>query len=188
MLVLSRKEDQSIVFPNLGISIEIVRVQGNKVCVGVEAPKAIRVVRGELQSVADQKDKLSSPEFQLGQFMEVLPAQTRNELREHLNVAGLAVHTAQKQCELGGLENAEFFLAKAVDALAQLNKMFEVSQAADPSDCVKEPQSGYSLARRDAEKPAFSLGGDRGLDACFPQPVIPHQLLQYLQHRLCSYN
>ena len=119
--------------------------------------------------------------------MEVLPAQTRNELREHLNVAGLAVHTAQKQCELGGLENAEFFLAKAVDALAQLNKMFEVSQAADPSDCVKEPQSGYALARSDAAKPAFSRG-DRGLDACFPKPAIPHQLLQYLQHRLCSYN
>lgn len=147
MLVLSRKEDQSIVFPNLGISIEIVRVQGNKVCVGVEAPKAIRVVRGELQSVADPNDKVCSPDFQLGQFMEVLPIQTRNELREHLNVAGLAVHTAQKQCELGGLENAEFFLAKAVEALAQLNKMFEVSQAADPTDCVKEPQAGYALAR-----------------------------------------
>ena len=75
MLVLSRKEDQSIVFPNLGISIEIVRVQGNKVCVGVEAPKAIRVVRGELQSFwsGSKGQSAALPNFSLGNSWKSFP-------------------------------------------------------------------------------------------------------------------
>ena len=37
MLVLSRKENERILFPHLGIQIQIVRVDGNRVSVGVEA-------------------------------------------------------------------------------------------------------------------------------------------------------
>lgn len=184
MLVLSRKEDQSIVFPNLGISIEIVRVQGNKVSVGVEAPKAIRIVRGELHTAEDSKSEAAPSDAQLGQFIEVLPQQTRNELRDRLNVAGLAVHAAQKQCELGGLENAEFFLGKAVEALSALNEMFDLAQVATPSECVKEQRSTYGLACGEPEVRV----SDRRVAGWFPERNLPPQLVAYLQHTLCSYN
>lgn len=48
MLVLSRKEDDKILFPNLGISVNILRVEGNKVRVGVEAPPEVKILRHEL--------------------------------------------------------------------------------------------------------------------------------------------
>jgi carbon storage regulator CsrA len=186
MLVLSRKEDQSIVFPNLGISIEIVRVQGNKVSVGVEAPKAFRVVRGELQSNASSNEH--SCNFQLGQIIEVLSPETRNELSDRLRVAERAVHAAQKQCELGGLENAEFFLRQAVEALAQLNQMFDLPQVVVPSDCVKENQTSYGLTAGVSDRSSCSNSNDRGIRRWFSKPAVSQQVLEYLQHALCSNN
>lgn len=47
MLVLSRKIGEKL---NIGddVVVEIRRVAGNRVTIGVEAPRSIRVVRGEL--------------------------------------------------------------------------------------------------------------------------------------------
>lgn len=48
MLVLSRKEDDKILFPNLGITVQILRVEGSKVRVGVDAPQDVKILRHEL--------------------------------------------------------------------------------------------------------------------------------------------
>ncbi len=48
MLVVSRKQNESIVFPGLGISVEIVRVAGKTVRVGIQAPDEVKILRGEL--------------------------------------------------------------------------------------------------------------------------------------------
>ena len=48
MLVLSRQRDESIVLPNLGIKIVIVDIRGDKVRVGIEAPKEQPVHRSEV--------------------------------------------------------------------------------------------------------------------------------------------
>jgi carbon storage regulator CsrA len=47
MLVLSRKPGQQVVIGE-DITITIVAVAGNKVCLGIEAPDHIRVLRSEL--------------------------------------------------------------------------------------------------------------------------------------------
>jgi carbon storage regulator len=47
MLVLSRKMHEQIVIGE-DITVTIVRVQGNTVRIGIEAPRQVRVVRGEL--------------------------------------------------------------------------------------------------------------------------------------------
>ncbi len=47
MLVLSRKCNQEIVIGD-DIKITVVRVQGNKVRLGVEAPQDVAIIRGEL--------------------------------------------------------------------------------------------------------------------------------------------
>lgn len=49
MLVLSRRKDDRVLFPNLGISVHILRVDGNRVRIGVEAPPEVKVLRHELQ-------------------------------------------------------------------------------------------------------------------------------------------
>lgn len=53
MLVLSRREDDKILFPHLGISVHILKVAGNKVRLGVKAPSDVKVLRNEL-SVTEQ--------------------------------------------------------------------------------------------------------------------------------------
>ena len=47
MLVLSRKEDQTI-FIGENIKLTVVRLQGNSVRLGIEAPHDVRILRGEL--------------------------------------------------------------------------------------------------------------------------------------------
>ncbi|MGA0038505.1 MAG: carbon storage regulator [Pirellulales bacterium] len=48
MLVLSRKQGQQIVVGS-SVVVTIVRVSGDKVRIGIEAPDEMRVLRGELQ-------------------------------------------------------------------------------------------------------------------------------------------
>lgn len=48
MLVISRKANQSIVVPELGIEIEVLQVKGHRVRLGISAPREIQVYRGEL--------------------------------------------------------------------------------------------------------------------------------------------
>ncbi len=48
MLVLSRKEGEKILIGD-GIVLTINRINGNRVAIGIEAPRDVRVVRGELE-------------------------------------------------------------------------------------------------------------------------------------------
>lgn len=53
MLVLTRRPEEKIVFPGLGISISVLRVRGNIIKIGVEAPREITVLRGEAVDAAN---------------------------------------------------------------------------------------------------------------------------------------
>jgi len=48
MLVLARKENERLVFPTLGISIEVVRIQGKTTRLGIDAPPEVPVLREEI--------------------------------------------------------------------------------------------------------------------------------------------
>jgi carbon storage regulator CsrA len=48
MLNLSRKEEESITFPGLGITVFVKNIMGNRVVLGVDAPKDIIILRSEL--------------------------------------------------------------------------------------------------------------------------------------------
>ena len=48
MLVLSRRSEEQIVFPELGITVEVLRIKGNVVRLGIKAPDSVRILRGEL--------------------------------------------------------------------------------------------------------------------------------------------
>ena len=47
MLVLSRKKNESIVIDGQ-IKIEVLKVKGNTIRLGISAPKSVKVLRGEL--------------------------------------------------------------------------------------------------------------------------------------------
>ncbi|QEG25129.1 carbon storage regulator [Mariniblastus fucicola] len=61
MLVLSRHVDESIVIPELGITIEVTRIKGKTVRLGIKAPESIRILRGELESVVNEFEEPAAP-------------------------------------------------------------------------------------------------------------------------------
>ena len=48
MLVLTRRKNQTIHLPGVGVVITIAEVRGDKVRIGIEAPAEIDIARGEL--------------------------------------------------------------------------------------------------------------------------------------------
>lgn len=69
MLVLSRKKNESIVINN-DITIVVVEIRGDKVRLGVEAPKEVPVHRREvydaIQRAADERRGSELPDAQAG--------------------------------------------------------------------------------------------------------------------------
>ena len=53
MLVLTRKQQEQIRIGNQ-VTITILRISGNQVRVGIEAPPDVRILRGELPAHAEQ--------------------------------------------------------------------------------------------------------------------------------------
>ncbi len=64
MLVLSRQKDESIMIGD-GIRITIVDVRGDKVRIGIEAPKDVKVFRTELyEEIQRQNKSAAAPQAQ----------------------------------------------------------------------------------------------------------------------------
>ena len=57
MLVLTRKASEKILIGD-NVVIEVVRVQGNRVWIGLEAPAAVKILREE---IADKAKKEKQP-------------------------------------------------------------------------------------------------------------------------------
>ena len=75
MLVLTRKQKESIKIGD-SIVVTILRVQGNSVRVGIEAPRDVRVVRGELTASkpAEQEQEEAEPQVIEFRFAPEAPA------------------------------------------------------------------------------------------------------------------
>lgn len=54
MLVLSRKENEEIQLPELGVKIRVLKTGKSSVKIGIEAPSEVRVMRGELIPFGDE--------------------------------------------------------------------------------------------------------------------------------------
>lgn len=130
MLVLSRKEKQRVVFPNLGISVEILRVAGQTVRVGIEAPHDVQILRAELveEEMREKREQKQRDE-----------AAERHAYRNQLNSATMALSLLQKQLEFGQLEDADATLRQALAALTELN---ESSTKAKSNGRIQQPSNG----------------------------------------------
>lgn len=50
MLVLTRKHDEKVVLPELEIEICVLKIRGGSVAIGINAPRKIKILRGELHN------------------------------------------------------------------------------------------------------------------------------------------
>lgn len=56
MLVLSRKKDESLIIGD-EIEVKVLEIRGDKVRLGVVAPKSVRVDRGEVRDAIAEQQK-----------------------------------------------------------------------------------------------------------------------------------
>lgn len=61
MLVLSRRETEEIVFPDLDITVRIVKVKGKRISIGIEAPKEVKIARSELPPLNEAAGQEHAP-------------------------------------------------------------------------------------------------------------------------------
>ncbi len=110
MLVLSRKNKEVIRFPEVGISVEILRIKGSTVRVGIDAPMEISVVRGELgDDAARQTIKKIS-----------IPQTDEHKFRNQLNSLAIASALTRKLMQAGRTGEACTELENALSRLEQL--------------------------------------------------------------------
>lgn len=110
MLVMSRREDQKIVFPGLGITVTLLQVKGSTARLGIDAPREIRVLRDEISDPPSQSAARPDP----------------HGLRNVLNSINLYVMLYQKQMEVGMVEEAAGTFMKMVEHLERLTHQGKV--------------------------------------------------------------
>lgn len=111
MLVLSRRQDQQIIFPNLNIKLQVLRVKGKVVSLGIDAPRDIAIVRAEACSsttpIQESDDRATGMD--------------RHRLRNHLNTINLGLRLFQKQTDAGLDHDAQRTMQRVVDELQRLD-------------------------------------------------------------------
>ena len=151
MLILTRKEDQSVVFPNCGIVVHVLSVKGRTIKLGFEAPKEVEVLRGELvdaertQSIPFASTK--SPENLAVQPIVRKSDHSKKDLREEvhelknkLNTVTLAIHAINELRSRGRDSQAVALLDQLVDNLAHIDRHWgsdDVGQVLEESGVYK---------------------------------------------------
>jgi carbon storage regulator CsrA len=125
MLVLSRREDDKIVFPNLGITVEVLRVAGRSVRLGIKAPSHVRVLRHELANdEADTLDSVVSTVAPGGRISD-------HQLRNRLNRATLGLSLIQQYLEKGRAAAADLELEKVLAVFQSLEEDLSPAEQVD---------------------------------------------------------
>jgi carbon storage regulator CsrA len=114
MLVLSRGPNDKVIFPTLGITVEILRVAGSKVKLGIEAPPEVPVHRHEVQQRIEANGEGAD-------ILRLPPATSEVRMshatRNRLNTAALGLHMLHRKLESGDLTDAETTIFKIFNEL-----------------------------------------------------------------------
>ncbi|HBJ35760.1 MAG TPA: hypothetical protein DDZ51_13645 [Planctomycetaceae bacterium] len=168
MLVLSRREQEAIVFPKLGIRIEITRLRGKAVSLGIEAPDAIRVLRGEIATAEDELDS-NAAEFAKA-FQEAstqslakpdsAAREREHELRNRINTLTIALHLLKKNAARNDGIVDDSLLSGAIDELSLIEEtLHDTSAPADLDQVGKKAALPLALIIDDNENENALMSG-----------------------------
>lgn len=115
MLVLSRRPGQKIVFPGLGISIEVLQSKGTVTRLGIEAPADIEVHRHEILEKTG-----GSPSTSPSRPASDAEREHRHQLNNKLNALTLKLQLLQRQISRGTAVSPATQLSDVVGQLSDL--------------------------------------------------------------------
>src|SRR5262245_30081517 len=122
MLVLSRKENERVLFPHLGIAVQILRVGGGKARLGIDAPENVSIVRHEIAS----DEQLAA----FSQRLKQTASGNSHEARNRLHTALLSLSLVHKQLSLNRIDDAQSTLEQLMDNMQQLDGASAASRCA----------------------------------------------------------
>ncbi len=150
MLVLSRRENEKVLFPSLGISVEVIKTHSRKVQLGIDAPREIRVIREELSESTEPVGlsrhgvELKGGELNGGANHQIdFDATQARSIRRDLDDASCAIVSAQSKLHMGMVEQADIVLEQALSILQDLESRFAEQPAAVAQ--VRESAAGYHV-------------------------------------------
>lgn len=152
MLVLSRKLNEAIHFPDLGITVEVLDCTSSKVRVGVEAPFEIKILRDE---VVDDETRRATEERVFR-----VPQELRHELRNELNLLSLSLHVLRRKIERGEIETEDLSfddLVRRVERIASHNTIASPQKGRGVFQTTE--QSPTALIIEDSDNERELLGG-----------------------------
>jgi carbon storage regulator CsrA len=133
VLVLTRRENEKILLPDVGVTVELMAVTGNRARLGISAPDNIRILREE---VAASQDALKH-----AMARGPVSREFAHALRNRLNAAILATETVRLQIEAGHLVETSASLDRIVAELRAMASMLQGNSPA-PSQPVLAGKSG----------------------------------------------
>jgi CheY-like chemotaxis protein/sRNA-binding carbon storage regulator CsrA len=102
VLVVSRRPDEEIVFPNLGIRIKVLRNDGSRTRLGIEAPTTVQVLRGELVGARTSGGDAGT---------------LSHEFRNTLNAVKLAITMFERQTAAGDIDGGHQTFLRMLERL-----------------------------------------------------------------------
>jgi carbon storage regulator CsrA len=134
MLVLSRKVNEKIVIPSINTSIEVVEVKAGRVRLGIDAPRNVNIVRGELPAKESQPSRTSAPSTSEA-------AANEHALRNKLNLVTLGLELAHQQLRNGSIAEAEHTMRQLLQRMnpqAPREPKTKIASAAQPTVLLVE--------------------------------------------------
>ncbi|MEL6105872.1 MAG: response regulator [Planctomycetota bacterium] len=176
MLVITRKNDESIRFPGTGIEVRILRPGPSRVRIGVKAPPEIPILRGELSDEQNRFQK--EPPLRSTLIVE----DNRNEsqlLACYLKLKRMSVQTAEN-----GADAMAYLEDHAIPDIILLDlNMPKFDGVWTVSRLRANPSTRHipiiAVSGESPEEVGLEIG-PHGVDAWYPKPIDPEQLFREL--------
>ena len=148
MLVVSRRCDEEIVFPTIGVTVKILQAAGNRARLGIDAPAHIQILRGELVSAA------------------VAPP-SNHQLRNDLNAITLFIEMYERLVQRGDFDRAHQTYLQMLTRLKEIDKNYAPTKTIDP---VGNPMARVLIVEDDDNEREL-LAGLLRMDGCVVDTV-----------------
>jgi carbon storage regulator CsrA len=138
MLVLSRRVNEKLVFPDIGAAVQVVSVRGNSVRLGIHAPPGITVLREEIPDFrAEWAGRLGGA----GPAEQTIRHPLARLLGSRLCVAGSGLDLLRGHLEAGRAEDAQALAEQLAEDLRLLQRRL-VAEAGEPQPPPSLPCKG----------------------------------------------